>query len=72
MSVKLPLINVHIDQEMFLEMMMIIIIIIYLKIIIIFIIIIIIIYLIVAVHSEVHLTQANPTEPEGVDEQCVI
>ena len=36
------------------------------------IIIIIIIYLIVAAHSEVHLTQANPTEPEGVDEQCVI
>lgn len=68
MSVKLPLINVHIDQEMFLEMMMmIIIIIIYLKII-----IIIIIYLIVAAHTEVHLTQANPTEPEGVDEQCVI
>ena len=68
MGVKLPLINVHIDQEMFLEMMMmmIIIIIIYLKI------IIIIIYLIVAAHSEVHLTQANPTEPEGVDEQCVI
>ena len=25
-----------------------------------------------AAHSEVHLTQANPTEPEGVDEQCVI
>ena len=69
MGVKLPLINVHIDQEMFLEMMMmmIIIIIIYLKII-----IIIIIYLIVAAHSEEHLTQANPTEPEGVDEQCVI
>ena len=73
MSVKLPLISVHIDQEMFLEMMMMMIIIsiIYLKIIII-IIIIIIIYLIVAAHSEVHLTQANPTEPEGVDEQCVI
>ena len=25
-----------------------------------------------AAHREVHLTQANPTEPEGVDEQCVI
>ena len=25
-----------------------------------------------AAHREVHLTQANPTEPEGVDEQFVI
>ena len=39
---------------------------------IIIIIIIIIRYLMMAAHSEVHLTQANPTEPEGVDEHCVI
>ena len=25
-----------------------------------------------AAHREVYLTQENPTEPEGVDEQCVI